>query len=198
MVTITPAARDKILALMQQEPRSELALRLGVKGRGPGGFQYRLSFVPLEDRQATDQSVDGGGFPVFVDAESLPSLTGATVDFVDEGHQSGFRVDNPNPLWSDPIAQAVHRVLEEEINPAVASHGGVVTLLDVRDGAAYVQLGGGCQGCGMVDVTLRQGVEVLIKRAVPEIKEVIDTTDHAEGRNPYYRGSQGADSAVHG
>lgn len=196
MITITPAAREQILSLMKQEPRSDLALRLGVRGRGPGGFQYRLSFVTPDDRKPTDQAVDAGGFMVLVDADSFPSLDGATVDFVQERHESGFKIDNPNPLWSDPTALAVSRVIEEEINPAVASHGGVVTLLDVREDVVYIALGGGCQGCGMVDVTLKQGVEVLIKRAVPTIREVIDTTDHAEGRNPYYHAGHGGGSAV--
>jgi len=81
----------------------------------------------------------------------------------------------------------VQEVLDRQINPGVASHGGFVDLLDVRDGAAYVQLGGGCQGCAQVDVTLRQGIEVAIKAAVPEVTRVVDSTDHAAGTNPYFQ-----------
>jgi len=135
--------------------------------------------------------VDAGPFQVLVDARSVESLTGVTLDFVDDTHQSGFRIDNPNPLWADPVSLAVQRVFDEEINPAVATHGGWVALLEVRDGVVYVQLGGGCQGCGMVDVTLRQGIEVRLRQVVPEIREVVDTTDHAGGANPYYRPAKG-------
>jgi len=84
----------------------------------------------------------------------------------------------------------VQKVLDSEINPAVRTHGGLVTLLEVTDGAAYIEMGGGCQGCGMRDVTLRQGIESAFKRSVPEITQIIDTTDHAAGKNPYYQPSK--------
>ena len=87
-------------------------------------------------------------------------------------------------------AQAIQRLLDEQVNPAVASHGGYITLIDVKDDKAYIQLGGGCQGCGMADVTLKQGVEVAIKEAVPSIVEVIDSTDHGGGENPYFQQSK--------
>lgn len=192
MVTFTDKAKEKVLALLRAETKEGLGLRFSVTGRGPGGFQYRLGMVEPQDRRADDEVVDAGGFTVYVDRESVPQLVGTTVDFIEGPAGSGFKIDNPNPLWADPQAQAVQRILDEEINPAVATHGGHVTLLDVKDGAVYVQLGGGCQGCGMVDVTLRQGIEVRIKQVVPEIREVIDATDHAGGRNPYYQPSKGA------
>lgn len=191
MITISEAAKQKIVALMKGEKREGLALRFGIRGRGPGGFQYRLAFVPEGDRSESDVLVDAGGFQVLVDAESAPSLEGVTIDYEEGPTESGFRIDNPNPLWRDPTAQAVQKVIEERINPAVGSHGGWVTLIDVKDGIAYIQLGGGCQGCGMVDVTLKQGIEVMIREQVPEIREIIDTTDHAGGRNPYYQPAKG-------
>ncbi|MGH7387102.1 MAG: NifU family protein, partial [Candidatus Methylomirabilales bacterium] len=97
-------------------------------------------------------------------------------------------------LWTDPKAQAVQEAIDTQINPGVASHGGHVALLDVKDDIAYIALGGGCQGCGMADVTLKQGIEVLLKEAVPEIRQVIDTTDHAAGKNPFYQPSKGGTS----
>ena len=100
--------------------------------------------------------------------------------------ESGFKFDNPKSRWDDPVAQAVQDVLDKEVNPAVASHGGQVELVTVEDGAAILSFGGGCQGCGMVDVTLKQGVEVAIVNAVPEITAVRDVTDHAAGENPYF------------
>ena len=198
MVTFSDLARAKILELMKTEKRENLALRFGIQGRGPGGFVYKLGFVEASDQTPADTVVEVDGFRVFVDAESAPSLTGAVVDYLEGPRESGFKIDNPNPLWSDPKAQAVQGVLDREINPAVAAHGGFVTLLDVKDDVVYIALGGGCQGCGMVDVTLKQGIEVMIREAVPEIREIVDTTDHAGGRNPYYQPAKGGGASPYG
>jgi Fe/S biogenesis protein NfuA len=195
MVKFSDVAREKILGLIRGERREGLALRFAIQGRGPGGFQYRLGLVEPSDKQPADRVVDAGGFQVYVDPESAARLEGVSVDYVEGPEGSGFKIDNPNPMWSDPKAQAVQRVLDEEINPAVAMHGGWVTLIDVKDDIVYIQLGGGCQGCGMVDVTLRQGIEVRIREVVPEIREIIDATDHAGGRNPYYQPAKGAGGA---
>ncbi len=128
------------------------------------------------------------GVLLYIEGESVPRLEGTTLDFVEQVDRSGFKFDNPNlpPLLQDPVERPVHQILEEKINPGVAEHGGHVTLMDVRDGTVYVQLGGGCQGCGMVDVTLKQGIETMLRAEIPEITEVLDTTDHAAGTNPYY------------
>jgi Fe-S cluster biogenesis protein NfuA len=91
---------------------------------------------------------------------------------------------------ADPLAQAVQQMLDEEINPAVAGHGGYIGLLDIADGVAYVQMAGGCQGCGLAEVTLSQGVRSAILEHFEEIVDVVDTTDHAQGTNPYYQPSK--------
>jgi Fe/S biogenesis protein NfuA len=194
MLTVTESARTKVLELIQSQGRAGLHLRAAIAGRGPGGFQYRLGFVGEEERRADDRVIEAGGFNVLVDAESAPNLEGASIDYVEGPQGSGFKVDNPNPLWKDPDALAVQRVLDTEINPAVAGHGGWVTLLDVKDNVAYLQLGGGCQGCGMADVTLKQGIEVRIREAVPAIREIIDSTDHAGGKNPFFQPAKGGRS----
>jgi Fe/S biogenesis protein NfuA len=138
-----------------------------------------------------DEVVDAGGLKIVVDGDSVAKLTGATVDFTEDDYDSGFRIENPNSIWEDPVSIAVQKLLDSQINPAVAGHGGFVQLLDVKDGVAFVQMGGGCQGCGSAQATLKQGVEVMIKRAIPEIKQVIDRTDHASGENPYYESDPG-------
>jgi Fe/S biogenesis protein NfuA len=193
-LTVTDKAKEKILEFRSTEKKQGLALRFGIQGRGRGGFDYVMRFVEAADRAADDEVVDGGGFEVLVDASSRENLDGATIDFIESPQGSGFKIDNPNPLWRDPAALAVQQILDAEINPAVAMHGGFVTLLDVKDGVAFIQMGGGCQGCGMVDVTLKQGIEVRIREAVPQIREIVDSTDHAGGRNPYYRPSKGGAS----
>ena len=194
MITITDTAKQKILEVRDAEDRKEKGLRVGVKGRGPEGFVYDLRFAGEDEKGPDDIVIDGGGFNVFVDAASAPKLKGATLDYIDNLKGTGFKIDNPNPVWDDPRALAVQQVIDSEINPGVASHGGFITLLDVRDDIAYIALGGGCQGCGMADVTLKQGIEVMIKQAVPEIRQIIDTTDHAGGQNPFYQPSKGGES----
>lgn len=93
-------------------------------------------------------------------------------------------------MTTDELTAKVQELLDSTINPAVAGHGGFVQLIDVKDNRVYLQLGGGCQGCGAADITLKSGIERLIKEEIPEIEEVLDTTDHASGENPYYAPSK--------
>jgi Fe/S biogenesis protein NfuA len=194
MLNITEVARKKILGLLEGEGRQGSALRVAITGRGPGGFQYDLRFEGGGEKKPDDTVVDAGGFQVLIDLQTGPKLQGATLDFVEGIHQSGFKIDNPHSIWDDPKAKAVQEVIDTRINPGVAMHGGYITLLDVKDDVAYIALGGGCQGCGMADVTLKQGIEVIIREAVPEIRQIVDTTDHAGGTNPYYQPAKGGQS----
>ena len=196
MFTVSEAAKNKVLALLESQGKNGSALRVAITGRGPGGFQYDLRFVEGGEKGPEDVVEDGGGFQVIIDSASASNLNGATLDFVEGIHQSGFSVDNPNSIWTEPKAKAIQEVIDTQINPGVASHGGFVTLLDVKEDTAYIALGGGCQGCGMANVTLKQGIEVLIKQAVPEITQVVDTTDHAGGTNPFYQPSKGGQSPL--
>ncbi len=189
-VRFTERAREKVKEFMASRGKDNAALRVAIQGRTPSGFNYAMNIVEMSDRDPSDEVFDAGGFTVFVDHASLENLRGATVDFVDTAQGSGFQIDNPNPVWRDETALLVQNVIDSQINPGVASHGGWVELLDVKDGVAYVRLGGGCQGCGLADVTLKQGIEALIKEAVPQITAVLDSTDHAAGTNPYYRPSK--------
>ncbi len=91
------------------------------------------------------------------------------------------------PLTQEELKQKIQEMLDDMINPAVAGHGGFIRLLDVRDNRVFMQMGGGCQGCGMANITLRNGVETLLREEFPQIEAVIDQTEHADGLNPYYR-----------
>lgn len=108
--------------------------------------------------------------------------------------QSGIPAVSPSIKDNLPspkeIRTRVQQLLDQNINPAVASHGGFVELLDVRANNVYIRMGGGCQGCGMANVTLKQGIERSIRETIPEVGEILDTTDHASGRNPYYAPSK--------
>ncbi len=102
----------------------------------------------------------------------------------------------PKPGLETPIGKAVRAVLDSSINPAVAEHGGHISLIDVRPPRVFLRLEGGCQGCGMADVTLKQGVAAEIMRVAPEINEILDVTEHAAGSNPYYQPGKGGASPM--
>ena len=110
------------------------------------------------------------------------------VRFVSAAREPEDTSDKPG--MQTPAAEAIQKLLAEQINPAVAAHGGLISLVDVQDDTVYIRLEGGCQGCGMADVTLKQGIEEQIKRTVPKIATVLDVTDHAGGANPYYQPSK--------
>ena len=184
---VTSAALEKIDRVRRQGGRPDACLRLEISGRRSGRFVYEIDLVDPSSAVPDDLVVETAGLRVLVDPESALHLQGAVIDVDQSAIGGALTINNPNEGWRDPIAARVQEVLDQQINPGVASHGGFVDLLEVRDGAAYVQLGGGCQGCAQVDVTLRQGIEVAIKAAVPQITRVIDRTDHAAGTNPYFQ-----------
>ena len=187
MLNITEKAQEMLGQFAESADEGvELILRVEIVGRGPKGFQYDLQFVSREDGKEEDLELDVDGMPVLVAARSGQYLEGTTLDYKETLMGGGFSFENPNPLWVDELSKAVAEIIASEVNPVVASHGGHVDLIGVDDGKAIIAFGGGCQGCGMVDVTLKQGVEVMIKDNVPGISEVIDATDHAAGTNPFY------------
>ena len=187
MLSISPKAREMLDQFAEQaDESSEVLLRVEIFGRGPNGFQYDLQFVSSDDRKDDDVELELEEMRVLVAARSVQYLEGATIDYKETLMGGGFSFDNPNPLWVDELSKAVAEIIASEVNPVVASHGGHVDLIGVDSGKAIIAFGGGCQGCGMVDVTLKQGVEVMIKDSVPGISEVVDATDHTAGTNPFY------------
>ncbi len=187
MLSISPKAREMLDQFAEQADESnEMLLRVEIVGRGPNGFQYDLQFVSSDDRKDDDVELELEEMRVLVAARSVQYLEGATIDYKETLMGGGFSFDNPNPLWVDELSKAVAEIIASEVNPVVASHGGHVDLIGVDSGKAIIAFGGGCQGCGMVDVTLKQGVEVMIKDSVPGISEVVDATDHTAGTNPFY------------
>jgi Fe/S biogenesis protein NfuA len=190
LLKVTEAAQEKIQAVIEAEEAEVEGLRISIQGRTATAFQYSLGLAT--EAQANDIIVECENFNVLVDAESAPDLKGAVIDYVDDLNSSGFNVENPNaPTWDNPKAQQIQELIDERINPAVAAHGGQIELLNVEEDSIYIHMGGGCQGCGMADVTLKHGIEAMVQEVFPEIKHVIDTTDHASGNNPYYSPSKG-------
>ncbi|MEJ2292503.1 MAG: NifU family protein [Deinococcales bacterium] len=188
MLTFTDTARKRVAHFLELQKDQEVsALRIA----GDRSSQ-RLWLVKPSDREETDVVFRVDAFDVYLDPLSSERLSGATVDFVEGVMQSGFRVFFPSPTWSDPLAQRVQDVIDTVINPGVAAHSGNVSLERVDGTVAFISFGGGCQGCGAADVTLKGGVERILKQHVPEITAVRDSTDHAAGTNPFYVSTDGA------
>lgn len=199
---ITPAARAKVIEVRADESDPDrLALWLEVSGVSGGAYVYDMWFQVAAEAAEDDVVLQHDDLPVVIIGTSAEKLRGATLDLssLDDG---GLVIVNPNtpprapssPAMGDrppadlsgPVATRVIRVLEEQINPAIAMHGGFAELVAVEEETAYLRLSGGCQGCGLAQVTLSQGIAVAITDAVPEITDVVDVTDHSHGANPFY------------
>jgi Fe/S biogenesis protein NfuA len=197
VLTVTEPARDKILELRAQEEAPDtLGLRIEVTGVQGVEYTYDLTFDPVAeaDEAAGDLIETQGELPVIIPSDSLDALKGATLDLPSSA-SNGLVLRNPNrpdPLsgahieLSGTTEEKVRQLLDGQINPALAMHGGFSALERVEGEVVYVTMGGGCQGCAVSAMTLREGIARSIKEAIPEVTEVIDTTDHEMGENPYY------------
>jgi Fe/S biogenesis protein NfuA len=188
-LAISEFARTRIEQVRASQRQPQAGVRVAIVGRQGAAFQYDMQLVSPGGEQPGDLLVDAAeGIFVYVPLSSAPYLDNATIDA--DPLSGALRVVNPNPLWFDPLAEQIQAFLDGEINPMVAAHGGHIDLLDVAGGVAYIHMGGACQGCGMADVTLGQGVRVALLDSFDELSEVRDTTDHAAGTNPYYEASK--------
>jgi Fe/S biogenesis protein NfuA len=187
LLTITPDARSKIDGVRTFNDFPEAVLRVRVLAREGRRFRYEIALEDPRERAEADLAVEADGLTVVVDPSSATDLAGATIELDPSVTVGGLRIENPNEGWQDPVARAVQEVLDRQINPGVGTHGGMVTLVEVKEGTAFMRFGGGCQGCAAVDVTLKQGVETAIRNAVPSIQAIVDVTDHQAGANPYYQ-----------
>ena len=188
-IAATDFALTRIEQVRVNRKQPDAGIRIAITGRENGGFTYDLGLVPSGEEREDEVVVTGPkGIRFHLPRASAAYLDGITLD-ADPG-TGALSVDNPNPIWLDDLAASIQQFLDAEINPSVASHGGHIDLLDVTEGIAYIHMGGGCQGCGMASVTLGQGVRVALLERFEEITDVLDTTDHAAGKNPYYQQSK--------
>ncbi len=187
LLTMTTEAREKIDGVRTFNDFPDAVLRVRVLAKDGPRFRYEIALEDPREHADGDLLIDLDGLSIAVDPTSAPDLAGASIDLDSAVTGGGLRIDNPNEGWQDPVARAVQEVIDRQINPGVGSHGGMVTLVDVKDGTAFLRFGGGCQGCAAVDVTLKQGVETAIRAAVPAISAIVDATDHEAGANPYYQ-----------
>ena len=206
VLTLTDKALAKVLELRADEGTAgPLALWVEVSGTIGGAYTYDMYFQAASDAGPEAWTGVQEGLTIVVPAVSAPKMVGSVLDLNQDLMAGGMSIRNPNrppappasptmtgppPDLSGDVAQRVIQVLDAQVNPSIASHGGRADLVAVEDGAAYLRLSGGCAGCGMAAVTLNQGIEVAIKESVPEIVRIVDVTDHASGTNPYYEAAK--------
>jgi Fe/S biogenesis protein NfuA len=193
VITVTPAARDELIQLRDAEPeRDRLGVRIEILSDEGPDFTYDLSFQVITKAALTDLVRNHDGLRVIIPDADAPNLEGATLDF----EPGGLVLRNPNRprpvqignlVIDGELADKVRSVIDEDVNPALAAHGGYVTFAGHDgEGRVYLTMGGGCHGCSMSRMTMLQGVQTMIKEAVPGVDKVIDATDHTTGENPYY------------
>jgi Fe/S biogenesis protein NfuA len=205
LVALTPEAYKVVTEAIGQEPDpASLALWLEVRGVQAGSFVYDLYFQARSDADEGDARIAQDELEVIIPQASIDRLRGARLEWSEE-NGGGLVLVNPNSPTPEevspnvppeilakgitsPLALRVVAVLEQSVNPAIASHGGRADLvaLNEEEGTAYLRLSGGCQGCAMSQMTLRQGIETTLLEEVPELSTILDVTDHGSGENPFY------------
>jgi Fe/S biogenesis protein NfuA len=199
IISITSAAMKELVALRDQEPDADrLGLRLEITS-GPGeDFRYDLSFDVVTKAAFTDEvrthSNDAGTIKAIIPAKDLDLLDGAVLDHT---AGQGLVIRNPNRpaapsveglIQGDELSAKIEVVVAQEVNPALAAHGGFVTYVGHDgEGTAYMTMGGGCHGCSMSRMTMLDGVQTMLVEQVPGVERVKDLTDHTNGENPFYR-----------
>lgn len=192
-IEITDSAQDYFRKLLAQQDEEGLGLRIRVLEPGTPRAACDLQFSPVDRKDEDDRADHYEGFTLHVAADSIPWLEDALIDFETQGPGGGqLTIKAPNikgamPAEDAPLDERIRWVIESEINPRLAAHGGMVALEAITEQREVVlRFGGGCHGCGMVDVTLKDGIETTLKEHFPDITGIRDATDHETGENPYF------------
>ena len=196
VIEITAEALERIGELRDAETIPDLHLGIAIVGAGANGFIYETAFLRPVDVPDGDHVEHHWDLAVVIPDDSVTSLEGAVLDIGGDPEAPGLVLRNPNvpsPAiggedieLTGTVEEKVVQLLNEQINPSIAAHGGIASLVKVDDATVYLELGGGCQGCGLAAMTLRQGIERTILEHIPEVTEVADITDHSAGENPFY------------
>jgi Fe/S biogenesis protein NfuA len=196
VLAVTESALSQILELRAEEDDGDtLALRVEITGATGNDFTYDLSFAPIDEAEEGDSVTHQDELPLVVPVDTIVDLRGSTLDLPADSEHGGLVLRNPNkpnPLvgpaveLEGTVEERIRQLLDGSINPALAAHGGFAALLKVEEPQAFVTMGGGCQGCAVSAMTLRDGIQSAIVDNIPEIDEVMDVTDHDAGENPFY------------
>nr|WP_283293996.1 Fe-S biogenesis protein NfuA [Edwardsiella anguillarum]WHQ21102.1 Fe-S biogenesis protein NfuA [Edwardsiella anguillarum] len=191
MIRITEAAQEHFAKLLaNQEPVYQI--RVFVINPGTPNAECGVSYCPPDAVEANDRKLDFEQLSAYVDEISAPFLEDAEIDFVTDQLGSQLTLKAPNAKMRKvaddaPLIERVEYILQSQINPQLAGHGGRVSLMEITDeGYAILQFGGGCNGCSMVDYTLKEGIEKELLQRFPELKGVRDLTEHQRGDHSYY------------
>jgi Fe/S biogenesis protein NfuA len=192
MITITESAQEYLHGLLSKQDPDVRGIRVFINDPGTPQAETCIAYCREADIKSDDEQREFKGFAAWFDGHSLPFLQDALVDYAADRMGGQLTIKAPNAKLprvnpESPIADRINYILYNEVNPQLAAHGGQVKLVEVLDdGVAVLQFGGGCQGCGMVDATLKHGVERSLLEQIPELKEVRDVTDHTERSQAYY------------
>ena len=193
MVEITESAQAYLVELLSKQDDQDIGIRIFIADPGTPMAETCIAYCRPGEAQAEDEKVEYNGFTAWIDERSQPFLVDAFVDYAEDRMGGQLTIKAPNskvPQVSDdsPIEDRINNVLHSQINPGLAAQGGMVSLVEVVDAEiAVLQFGGGCQGCGMVDMTLKDGVEKTLLENLPQLKGVRDVTDHTVRENAYYQ-----------
>ena len=192
IINITKSAEEYLAKLIQDKNETDLSIRIFISDPGTPKAETCLAYCKPDEAMPDDMIINLDLINVNLEKRSLPFLKDAEVNFDNDtfGGQLTIKAPNarvPNISSDSPVEDRINYVIYNEINPMLESHGGEVTLIEFNDnGEAVLQFGGGCQGCGMVDVTLKDGIEKALVEQIPEVTGVKDTTDHSIDDNAYY------------
>ncbi|ENU42669.1 Fe-S biogenesis protein NfuA [Acinetobacter seifertii] len=194
---ITPSAQEYLHELLAKQNTPGIGVRIFVEHPGTPRAECCMAYSAPEEVVPTDYKQDYPDFPAYIDAPSIPYLLDAVIDYNKDrfGGQLTFRAPNSKVPRVGPDASIEERItyiLQAEINPGLAGHGGNCSLVEVQDDpehglTAVLKFGGGCQGCSAIDVTLKQGVETTLKENIPELQRVVDQTDHTQAEGAYFK-----------
>ena len=184
-LTITDSARKQINNELQSAEELK-GVQVLVEPTSPLKANYRIELVKSPLESSIQFEVDG--VKVFSEHKNASFLEGTIIEINEEGELEARNPQLSISKLSGSLEDQIQLTLDEQVNPMLAAHGGNVILEGIKDNAAYVRFGGGCQGCSMIDTTVKQGVEVMLKEAIPELVGVFDITDHSEGESPFFTG----------
>ena len=190
-ITITEAAHEYLADLMKKQTTTGIAIRVFITQPGTPYAETCIAYCKPGEQKPEDTALALKDFTAWIDAVSEPFLEDAVVDYATDRMGGQLTIKAPNakvPMVNadSPVSDQINYYLQTEINPGLASHGGQVSLIDIDDGIAILKFGGGCQGCGQADYTLKEGIEKTLLERIPELKGVRDVTDHSNRENAYY------------